>query len=308
MASSLTLTSMDDRSIMEMRGPAVDWLGPGDRVTIDGIEYEYADSTTSDESVEDAVGPGRTVGKLVKRIAAPIELFLSYCSDLVGQGPDATFIKLMCSKERMRPKPGRRKRLAYWTNHLEEWPHWCCHSEFRVKAIRGLVDLSIDRRYEFPVRLTAAYYLQLLLASGNPYVVRSFIPELLEVLLRICQEGSRRGCAPAVLRPLYETIIGKDDIVRIFNCEDSELRQVIANMQDPSPCSMLICMRRLRLGQLRRSTLDMADRALETYARSSKEQPSDETSFEAALRMVLPVYHADLKLYLAENKEEVDLD
>ncbi|TFK45429.1 hypothetical protein OE88DRAFT_1740287 [Heliocybe sulcata] len=49
------MVSTDDNSLIELRGAAFQWLGPGGRITIQGVEHEYADSDADDDSIDDTV-------------------------------------------------------------------------------------------------------------------------------------------------------------------------------------------------------------------------------------------------------------
>ncbi|TFK45445.1 hypothetical protein OE88DRAFT_1214160 [Heliocybe sulcata] len=188
-----TMPSTDDLSILELRGPAIEWLGPGGRITIGDVEYEYADSEADDDSIDDAVGPGRMFGKLVKRVAAPLEMFFSVCSDLLGNGPDATFTKIMRRDGPWVKEYRRTRRLSWWLN-MHEHIVWLPSPVGRhIGEVGRLVQFVIDRRYSLSVRLTAAYYLVLIMAQSFLGDLPGLLPLIHDALLRLCLEGSRHG-------------------------------------------------------------------------------------------------------------------
>ncbi|TFK49191.1 hypothetical protein OE88DRAFT_1662603 [Heliocybe sulcata] len=204
-----------DDSIVELGGPTFEWLGPGGRLTIDDVEYEYADSDADDDSIDDAVGPGRTFGKLVKRVAAPVEMFLSFCSDLLGNGPNATFTRLMRRQFPWSIRSRRTRNLSWW---LGNWLYVTSMVSEDNDEIWRLIQFVIDRRYNFSVRLTAAYYLLILLQSLRSFQLSHILPLVHNPLLRLCQEGFRRGINSSILQPLEEVVTLNEDLKRIANC------------------------------------------------------------------------------------------
>ncbi|EPQ50274.1 hypothetical protein GLOTRDRAFT_134082 [Gloeophyllum trabeum ATCC 11539] len=82
---------------LELRGAVANRLRrPGDTIDIDGITYEYCDSS-DDESIDEAhqVGPGKTFGIFISRISAPLEMFLGYAAETwLGRRPRAVFNRL----------------------------------------------------------------------------------------------------------------------------------------------------------------------------------------------------------------------
>ncbi|TFK49190.1 hypothetical protein OE88DRAFT_1736841 [Heliocybe sulcata] len=266
-------THTEGNSIIELRGAAFEWLGPGRRITVLGVEYEYADSDADDDSIDDAVGPGRTFGKLVKRVAAPLETCLSFCSDLLGNGPDAAFTRFMC-----RECPGIRsyrhtKRLSWWINNL-------------AGDIARLVQFVIDRRYHLSVRLTAAYYLLFVRKWAG---LCTFVPLFHDALLRICQEGSRRGINPSTLQPLQATVTFEEDLMRIMNCEVVEIPAVIIDSSENMTSSLVhyYWVRSLRLRCLdihTKSDLEAAERASQTIGSRLYRLAPDLNPLECALK------------------------
>ncbi|TFK45427.1 hypothetical protein OE88DRAFT_1213871 [Heliocybe sulcata] len=226
------MASADDLSLVELRGPAFEWLGPGGRITIQGVEYEYADSEADDDSINDAVGPGKTFGKLVKRVSAPLEMFLSICSDLLGNGPDATFTRVMRREYPSLWHYKRTKRLSWWIHESKLNPQhiWPLSKD----GIGRLVQFVIDRRYNLSVRLTAAYYLLLLLQWTVSHRLCTILPLIHDPLLRLCQEGSRNGIASMILQPLQEAVSSKEDLTRIGSCKLKEIPAAI--MYAPALC------------------------------------------------------------------------
>ncbi|KZT18566.1 hypothetical protein NEOLEDRAFT_1143236 [Neolentinus lepideus HHB14362 ss-1] len=141
-----------DMSIVELRSLPTEGLGPGSRITIENKDYEYFNSD-DDDSIDNASGPGKTFYKLIKRISAPIEIFISYCSDLVGNGPDALYAGLMaqdCGYRRYSRYNRKHVGLYHWAGRLP----WSMISFRRrdYRPARGLIDFVIDRRYAFSVR------------------------------------------------------------------------------------------------------------------------------------------------------------
>ncbi|TFK45423.1 hypothetical protein OE88DRAFT_1669232 [Heliocybe sulcata] len=230
----------DDNSILELRGAAVEWLGSGGQITIQGVEYEYADSDADDDSIDDAVGPGRTFGKLVKRMAASVEMFLSFCSDLLGNGPDAIFTRLMRRNDPLDSRYRRTKRLSWWIKDLAYiFPPirlGVYRNLYHNRDISRLVQFVIDRRYHISVRLTAAYYLLILLKFSR---LCAFVPLFHDVLSRICQEGSRHGIKPSTLRPLQEVLTFKEDLMCITTCDAKEVPAVIIGSSEDMASSLV---------------------------------------------------------------------
>ncbi|TFK45432.1 hypothetical protein OE88DRAFT_1649295 [Heliocybe sulcata] len=223
-----------DNSVVELRGSAFKWLGSGGRITINNIEYEYADSDADDDSIEDALGPGRTVGKLLKRVSAPVEMFLSFCSDILGNGPDSIFTRLMHCHFPHRKTYRQTKHISWWFNEfglclLET------SSEDDHQAQR-LVQFVIDRRYHLSVRLTTAYYLLLLLEWTQLADLCHTVLLIHDVLLQFCQECSRKGITSTILRPLEDVVSFREDVIRIGSCGNKEISAVI----------MLICSHDIR--------------------------------------------------------------
>ncbi|TFK45276.1 hypothetical protein OE88DRAFT_1229524 [Heliocybe sulcata] len=220
-----TMPSTEDYSIIELRGAALEWLGPGCRITIHGVEYEYADSDADDDSIDDAVGPGRMFGKLVKRVAAPLEMFFSICSDLLGNGPDAIFTRLMRREYPDERDYRRSKCLSWWIGRHR--PHPSLRRPGNQDHGR-LVQFAIDRRYKFSVRLTAAYYLLLLLRCAYLDSLSTILPLFHDALLRLCQEGSRRSIhSRLILRPLQEVVTFKRDLIHFGSCKEEEIPAII---------------------------------------------------------------------------------
>ncbi|TFK45439.1 hypothetical protein OE88DRAFT_1649301 [Heliocybe sulcata] len=226
----IVMSPAQDLSVVELSGAAFEWLGPGGRITIGDVKYEYADSDNDDSSIDDAVGPGRTFGRLVKRVAAPLEMFLSLCSDLLGNGPDATYTRLI-----RRSRPWGKETGDYrCTRHLGWWfkqpfmlfEIMSASSHPRDETER-LVQFTIDRRYNLSVRLTAAYYLSLLVLSLPPDEHCHTLPLVHDALLRLCQEASRRGISPTIMRPLEELVVFKEDLICIASCPPEDVPAVI---------------------------------------------------------------------------------
>ncbi|KZT18264.1 hypothetical protein NEOLEDRAFT_193948 [Neolentinus lepideus HHB14362 ss-1] len=119
--SPAAMNSIADMSIIELRGLPTEGLVPGSRITVGNEEYEYLDSDDED-SIDDAPGPGRTLYKQIKRVSAPVEMFISYCSDLAGNGPDALFERALNGVHRSRSSLGHKRKhtgLYYWAG----FPH-----------------------------------------------------------------------------------------------------------------------------------------------------------------------------------------
>ncbi|TFK52309.1 hypothetical protein OE88DRAFT_1386259 [Heliocybe sulcata] len=212
------MTSANDLPMLELRGPEVVRLRPGGTIRIDDEEYEYFESSDDESIDDDRPVAGRMVGKLIKRLAAPVEMFLDYCSDLAGKGPNAIFTRLVIRvpqalKNGHVVRRGSSKPLSYWTEQLkksriqfpirfEDRTSRRQQREAKVtirKALKRLVKFTIDRRYPFQIRLTASYYLVfvLLLSQGIEGVVDGIAAQ--DALLRISQEGSRQGTAAGLM-------------------------------------------------------------------------------------------------------------
>ncbi|TFK46565.1 hypothetical protein OE88DRAFT_1667618 [Heliocybe sulcata] len=234
-----------DTTHVDLTSANLEWLGPGSLITVRGIDYEYADSDASDD---DAPGPGHTLGKLVKRVSAPLEMFLGLCSDLLGNGPDAIFCGLMDSEFPPPRRKGevlrvrRRRNLVFWIRSIEgdDNPLWSGYGVVDG-VIARLLPFIIDRRYHFSVRLTAAHYLLVLLArcihTGH---ILPFISNILDALLRLCQEGSRRGYSAETLKPLVRTLASRDDFLRISYCGKKEVPDAVLCVTPQSLPDLLI--------------------------------------------------------------------
>ncbi|TFK45443.1 hypothetical protein OE88DRAFT_1669241 [Heliocybe sulcata] len=283
------MSSTDDLSIVELRGAAFEWLGPSGRIAIHGVEYEYADSDADDDSIDDAVGPGRTFGKLVKPVAAPLEMFFSFCSDLLGNGPDPTFTRLMCRKHSIPKKFGRRRNLTWWCKeHLIQL--WTIYYE-DDENIERLVQFVIDRRYKFSVRLTAAYYLLILLQSLRSFQLWRILPLMHNALLRLCQEGSRRGINSSILKPLEEVVTFNEELKHIIYCWSQKMPDVIIG-SGGGVTSLFLLTRQLHplcydYDIRTRSDLEAVEQALQVILSSLRRLPPATNFFMDALRKVV---------------------
>ncbi|KZT18268.1 hypothetical protein NEOLEDRAFT_1246528, partial [Neolentinus lepideus HHB14362 ss-1] len=187
------MLSIADMSIIELRGLPTEGLGPGSRITIGNKEYEYYDSD-DDDSIDDSPGPGRTLYKLIKRVSAPVEMFITKSH------------RSRSSFEYKRKHSG----IYYWTLNLHPNIPWLDIHYYRRAA--RLVDFVIDSRYAFSVRLTAAYYLTLVLAYISLYhrhTILRMIPLIYEALELIHEDGCRKISFARHSRPLYDLLLCK---------------------------------------------------------------------------------------------------
>lgn len=167
--------------VLEVRGARFAHLRRrGDTIAIDGTQYEYCGSSA--ESSVDQPGLGRTLGVLISRVSAPLEMFLSYAAERwLGRGPRA-LVRRVVEEVFGRVELARAERMELF---FESWGIiWSLAAvqgqpkrHPRVgERMRLLSNYIVDRRQRFSTRVLAAYYLTFLLSYWRQHTPTSGDP------------------------------------------------------------------------------------------------------------------------------------
>ncbi|TFK45288.1 hypothetical protein OE88DRAFT_1729788 [Heliocybe sulcata] len=311
-AHSPLRTSSQNPGNLKLRGYATGGLSSGTTVTIGQDRYEYC-SSSDDESLDDPPGAGQTLGKLVKRVSIPIEKFLSFCSDLSGHGPDAVFTRISDNSYLNLGKHS--KRLDFWIKLHPEDAGLYHPSAADEKKVERLMHFVTDRRYNLSVRLTAAHYLVLLLSYTHHTDLSSLVSPISSVLLRICQEGTRRGCSPSILRPLGEVVVYKDYLPNITDCTSREISDAIVGPQNGHTSSLVLLHQLYTLWDLRghrhKSDVEAVYRAMKALQPEMNQLPSlppDASPLEFALRRAANIWYKRLVESIPGDRREVEMN
>ncbi|KZT18269.1 hypothetical protein NEOLEDRAFT_1173652 [Neolentinus lepideus HHB14362 ss-1] len=236
------MSSSTDSSIIELRGNDIEWLSPGGRIVIHGVEYEYENSS-DDESIDNRVGLGRTLDRMLKRVSAPVEMFLSYCSELRGNGPEAIFARASPVTSAGNVISSRRpRRLSFWIHRYAAHSMWLVLAVPNVSAdLNAMIPFIIDRRYQFSTRLLGAYYMVLLSLSAHNHHRLFHNADYHRALLQICQEVCRRGYPANIMRLLCELVtdIGNNKL-RAFDDGLSDIPELLSRPIDMSISLVLL--------------------------------------------------------------------